>query len=112
MVFLSVSSFLWNIIPIIRNRIDWHEHMTAGLVSGTLAGYLFSDPKPLGLNIEKYKGRVSYRTRCILHGAVSGFLIGAGLTVYSFLGDTTDAAASLRNWELYWKQRKKVKCIE
>ncbi|XP_055298416.1 RPII140-upstream gene protein-like [Sitodiplosis mosellana] len=96
---------LINFIPVFRNEHSWQEFITAGLVSGTLAGYLFSDPVALGFETKKHTGKYSYRTQCILKGTGYGLIFGALAGVYSLHSGNRLSANELKKWEQYWKQR-------
>lgn len=97
-----------NFIPVIRNKVDWKEYVASGVISGTLAGYLFSDRKSLGFVIKKQTGRLPYRQLCILRGFSYGLLIGTAFGAWTYLSNAGEIESQLRQWEDYWKQRKTV----
>lgn len=96
---------LVNFIPVLRNEHSWQEFVTAGLVSGTLAGYLLCDPVALGFEKKKYTGKFSYRTQCILKGTGYGLIFGVAAGLYSLHSGSRSNAIQLKKWEKYWKQR-------
>lgn len=104
----NVFSLLSSFIPVIRNKSEWQEFVTAGAVSGTLAGYLFSDRKALGFTRIKQTGRLTYKQLCIGRGLLYGLLMGAVLGANDCLSNGSGAASQLRKWEDHWKQRKLV----
>lgn len=105
---ISILNFrtLSNFIPVIRNEHSWPEFIIAGLVSGILGGYLFSDPAALGFEVKKkHIGKFSYKTQCILKGTACGLIFGVMAGVYSLQSGSRSSANELKKWEKYWKQR-------
>ncbi|XP_031637861.1 uncharacterized protein LOC116350256 [Contarinia nasturtii] len=101
----ATFGILVNLIPIIRNENSWPEFIVSGLVTGTLAGQLFSNPDELGFQSKKYNGRFSYRTSCLMKGAGYGLLAGVYSGLYSLQKSNRLNAAELKKWEKYWKKR-------
>ena len=88
-----------------RNEHSWQEFITAGLISGTLAGYLWSDPAALGFEVQKQTGKYPYRTQSMLKGAGYGLIVGVMFGVYTLQSGSRLSANELKKWEIYWKQR-------
>lgn len=102
------NRILVNLIPIIRNEHSWIEYVISGLVSGTLAGHMFSDRDALGFEKTTKPKRISYKQLCLLRGVGYGLLIGTVSGAYTHFSKGHLTASDLRKWEKYWKQRRQV----
>lgn len=92
----------------LRNEHGWIEHVTSSLVTGTIAGHLFSDSDALGFQQKKPTGRLSHKQLCLARGVSYGLLFGIVSATYSHISKSGVNAEELRNWEKYWKRRLKV----
>lgn len=108
LIFLNCR-ILINYIPVLRNeRNGWVEYVTTGLVTGTLAGFLFGDSDALGFERRKLTGRLSYKHLCLARGVGYGLLFGIIGGAYSHISGERLTVDELRKWEKYWKRRLEV----
>lgn len=92
-----------NFVPVIRNKIDWHENIAAGVVGGAVAGVLHSDPKPLGLKEIKPAELRAYRIQFTMKSTFCGLLFGVLLAGFALFRPNHGATA--RSWAEYRKKR-------
>lgn len=106
-LYFHIHRLVWNFLPVIRNKIDWHEHVLAGVSGGAVAGILHSNPKPLGLTEIKPKDLQMYRRKFITKSTLTGLALGVGLAVASQL-QPGRSQREARNWTQYRKDNKLV----
>lgn len=92
-----------NFVPVIRNKIDWHEHVAAGVVGGAVAGVLHSNPKSLGFKEIKAAELTAYRKQFITKSTFYGLLLGIVLAGAALLRPGQERSA--RAWAEYRKKR-------
>lgn len=91
----------------IRNKIDWHEHIIAGVAGGAVAGVLHSNPKPLGLTEIKPKDFQIHRRNFIMKSTFTGLALGVALAGIAAV-QPGRSQREARNWTQYRKQHKVV----
>lgn len=108
MPWIMLNRLLVNVIPILWNEHSWIEYTISGLVSGTLAGHMFSDRKALGFEPTTKPKRITYKQLCLLRGVGFGLLAGTAVGLYTHASGGGFSATDLRKWEKYWKQRRQA----
>lgn len=84
-----------------RDENGFHNNIAGGLVTGTLAGYLFRDLEKMQIEKSFQRGRFLGGPLSVLGGAAVGCMIGGAIGAF----DTFNKAdsKSMRYWTKYWK---------
>lgn len=89
-------------VPVIRNKIDWHEHVGAGVVGGAVVGVLHSNPKALGLKEIPPAKLKAYRQNFVMKSTFYGLLLGVFLAALAAM--QTNKEVTSREWAEYRKK--------